>query len=535
MGQYSVLLVDDEEFVFEVMMKKLNWEEMGFHIDGYARNGLEALEMAEENLPDVVMTDIKMPYMDGLTLCRRLKEQYPNIKVIIFSGFDDFEFAKEAIKLEAEEYILKPIDAEELREVFERVKKALDKEIDERRNIDKLQEYYLNSLPMLQDNFYVSLIEGRISGPLVSKYASDYQLDIHGPNYVACVLHVSYKEKNGAEMEVAPFMLSLSVQQMVEEQLQGKWCYRALSYLGDVVILVQLEDMQAVNHFTDHMDRICKMAKRVCNATVTAGIGYMVDKPENLKISYKGAVNALSHRVLLGHMRAINIQEVELQQAEKALHKDKHDAHAIVKVLRLNDKDSLFEAIHHFCNSLYVEGRTIREYRTQLLKLSVELMEFTEQYELDMEKMIGSNKDIVDELLVIESQEELVHYINALCDHILQEVDEKRTDNRTSFVIQAVDYVKENYGMKELDIDTICQFLNVSSSYFSTAFKKDTGKTFIAYLTDYRMEQAVKLLETTEYKTYEIAEMVGYADPNYFSYAFKKKFGVSPSKYTRRE
>ena len=110
MNQYTVLLVDDEEEVFQVIMKKLDWESMGFSIAGYARNGVEALEMAEELQPDVVMTDIKMPYMDGLTLCKKLKELYQKVKVIIFSGFDEFEYAKEAIKIEAEEYILKPIN-----------------------------------------------------------------------------------------------------------------------------------------------------------------------------------------------------------------------------------------------------------------------------------------------------------------------------------------------------------------------------------------------------------------------------------------
>ena len=170
MSQYSVLLVDDEEFVFEVMMKKLDWEALGFTIAGYAKNGVEALEMAEEMAPDVVMTDIKMPYMDGLTLAKKLKSQNPAIKIIIFSGFDEFEYAKEAIKVEAEEYILKPIDSEELAEVFTRIRHALDKELDEKRNVDKLQEYYLNSLPMLQENFYLSLIEGRIEKELIHKF-----------------------------------------------------------------------------------------------------------------------------------------------------------------------------------------------------------------------------------------------------------------------------------------------------------------------------------------------------------------------------
>ena len=126
MNLYSVLLVDDEEEVYSVIMKKLDWEAMVFRIAGNARNGFEALEMAEVIQPDVEMTDIKMPYMDGLTLSKKLKELYQKIKIIIFSGFDEFEYAKEAIKIEAEEYILKPINSNELREVFERIRTNLD-------------------------------------------------------------------------------------------------------------------------------------------------------------------------------------------------------------------------------------------------------------------------------------------------------------------------------------------------------------------------------------------------------------------------
>lgn len=135
---------------------------MGFQIVGYAHNGVEALEMAEELQPDVVMTDIKMPYMDGLTLSRKLKELYRTVKIIIFSGFDEFEYAKEAIQIEVEEYILKPIDAGNLKEVFGRIHEKIGREMDEKRNVDKLREYYMESLPILQENFYTSLIDGRI-------------------------------------------------------------------------------------------------------------------------------------------------------------------------------------------------------------------------------------------------------------------------------------------------------------------------------------------------------------------------------------
>ena len=295
MNQYTVLLVDDEEEVFQVIMKKLDWESMGFSIAGYARNGVEALEMAEELQPDVVMTDIKMPYMDGLTLCKKLKELYQKVKVIIFSGFDEFEYAKEAIKIEAEEYILKPINSNELREVFERIKVNLDKELDEKRNIDKLREYYMESLPVLQENFYTSLIEGRIPESQIEKYVQNYQINLTGPYYVVTVLHIS--TTNPENVPIDPFLLTVSVKKLAEEQLTEKWNCRTVTYLGDILVIAQLSDVDSVTHFTDDMDRFCKMAKRVCKATVTAGIGHVCNQLSQLSLSYHGAKNATSYRV----------------------------------------------------------------------------------------------------------------------------------------------------------------------------------------------------------------------------------------------
>lgn len=123
MGLYKVMLVDDEEAARKAIEKKLKWDELGFQVIATAENGEEALELAEKLQPDVVMTDIKMPFMDGLSLCRKLKESRRDMRIVIFSGFDEFEYAREAIKLDVAEYILKPIDSEELRDVFLRIKK----------------------------------------------------------------------------------------------------------------------------------------------------------------------------------------------------------------------------------------------------------------------------------------------------------------------------------------------------------------------------------------------------------------------------
>ena len=153
MTTYKVLLVDDEEEVRNAIEQRINWEELGFEVIGKAQNGVKAMEIAEKLQPDVVITDIKMPYMNGLELARNLKEENPGVRILILTGFDEFEYAKEAVHLEIEEYILKPINANELSECLKRLKNVLDKEREEKLNVRKLEQYYTDSLPVLQTNF----------------------------------------------------------------------------------------------------------------------------------------------------------------------------------------------------------------------------------------------------------------------------------------------------------------------------------------------------------------------------------------------
>ena len=132
-----------EEEVIDVMEAKIRWNELGFEVVGSATNGVKALELIEKLQPDVVLTDIKMPYMDGLTLAERVRQKYPSMKIVIFSGYDDFEYAKQAIKLNVTEYILKPVNVEELTAILQKIKANLDQEIEQKRNVNLLRENYI--------------------------------------------------------------------------------------------------------------------------------------------------------------------------------------------------------------------------------------------------------------------------------------------------------------------------------------------------------------------------------------------------------
>lgn len=525
--RYTVLLVDDEEAVIEVIMKKIDWEGLGFSVIGSANNGVKAFEMVEEYQPDVVMTDIKMPYMDGMELANRIKTEYPATKILLFTGFDEFEYAKEAVHLEVEEYILKPVNAAELTNVFTQMKIKLDQEISEKRSAESLKKYYLDSLPLLQANFYSTLVEGLIREEDLPKYLSDYQISFSGPYFCCLVVHTS----SGQMPEgVNPVLLSASVQKQAMERIGEKWRAKCFSYLGNTVFLAQLADESDVAELTDECDRFCRYALRIIGAVVTVGVGRVCKDILALAQSYSGAREAVSYRGIYGATRAINITEIAPKVSGEAAGTSEADLTKLFKMVRLGEEEEVRECVAQYLRNTLFPRQSLQQHHVDVLELVSALYRFAENNDLKVEAFSGDMGKLCGRLLDLEP-EALQNWLCRVCLSMRELLINERSRSTKNFVQKAKEYVRTHYADEEISLDHVCEALGVSNSYFSTIFKKETGNSFIGYLTDYRMEQAARMLMETNEKSYIIAKHVGYADPNYFSYVFKRRFGVSPSKY----
>ena len=539
MEPYKVLLVDDEEEVCQAMIKKLDWEAMGFSVVGYAGNGEEALEMAEKLIPDVVMTDIKMPYMDGLTLCRKLKERFGGIKVIIFSGFDEFEYAKEAVKLEAEEYILKPINSIELREVFTKVKKTIDKELDEKQNVEKLRAYYNNSLPIMQEHFLISLLEGRIRENQIKAYLTDYQMDDWSryPYFAVSVIHPELMAETVTKQQEVTDSLALytlSLRHMVEESLQAYFGFRSLNYLGNIIVILNFERTKQLKTYSRIMERTGNMAKRILHLDITVGVGQMCSTLTQLSQSYEGAKEALLYKVIYSDNPVINIAEIEPSASHTVYTYYDEEIMHMIRDIKLGQDEDLVADVENCISQLKSGKVSMSQLRIIAMSFYIELSKVGVSYEMEAEDIFGSG-DVYHRIRDFYSLETFGEWMLSAGRKIRTHIQTKRVNSTKMLIEKAIMFINENYHEKELSIEKICSYLNVSSAYFSTIFKKDTQKTFVQYLTDLRMEKAIELLKTTEDKTYIIAEKVGYPDPNYFSYVFKKQYGIAPSKYRRND
>lgn len=527
MDRYTVLLVDDEEEVIQVIRKKIDWESLGFSVIGYANNGVKAFEMVEEFQPDVVMTDVKMPYMDGLELSDRIKTEYPATKILLFTGFDEFEYAREAVHLEVEEYILKPVNSQELSKVFTQLKNKLDQEISEKRNVETLQKYYLESLPLLQANFYSTLIEGRIRREEVPVFLRDYQITFLGPYFGCLVVHTSSSQ---VPKDMNPLLLFTSVQKQVMEHLGEKWQAKSFSYLGNTVLLVQLRSRGEVNELTDECDRFCRYARRIIGAVVTIGIGQVCEDLLEMDKAYSSAREAVSYRAVYGTSRAINIQEVAPQEISRFDSPKEAEVSGLFKVIRMGSREEVIQAVEQYLSHNVFPQTSLQHYQISVMELVSEIYRFSANNDIAVEEFAGNMKNLYGKLLDLEP-EALRDWLVGISLSFRESLINVRSRSTKSFVSKAMEYVENHYFDEDLSLDLVCDDLGVSNSYFSTIFKKETGTSFIGYLTDYRMIQASRMLIESNEKSYMIARKVGYADPNYFSYVFKRKFGVSPTKF----
>ena len=486
MEQYKVILVDDEVEVIDVMKKKIRWNDLGFDVVGSATNGVKALELVEKLQPDVVLTDIKMPYMDGLELARKLNQDYPNIYIMLCTGFDEFEYAKEAVHLEIKEYMLKPISATELSESLMKLKATLDREREEKLNVKKLEDYFQEVLPKLQSNFFISLIEGRVREEDYERFLLDYQVDMKGPLFCCIIFHTS---ENDVPDGMNPLLLSMSVEREIKQRLMENCNCQEFIYMGNTILIMELHSEDEIAQLTDKCDRFCRWAWRIMGAAVTAGVGTVCNNLYDISISYEGAREAVSYRVLYGTKRAI-------KETEK-LHKN---------------------------------AATISQYNLATMEIVSGFFKFCANNSMDFNEISGNVQNLYERVTQLD-ESSMTNWIINMSMAISEKLRSTRNSTSRRIITDAQNIVKDRYMEPALSLDDVCADLGVSNSYFSSIFKKETGQSFVSYLTDYRMDRAEEMVLNTDEKSYKIAEKVGYQDANYFSYVFKKKFGVSPSKY----
>lgn len=539
MDLYRIILVDDEEEVRQSIIKKIDWEDAGFSVAGDAENGQEALEKVEALEPDVILTDIRMPYMDGLSLAERVRQRYPSIKIVVFSGYDEFEYAKQAIKLNVTEYILKPVNVEELTAILKRIKSNLDEEIEQKRNVSLLRENYRRNLPILREQFLNELVGGTASGQNMEERLMEYDIPLAGAKkWVAAAIDIG-KEALGAGRELPLHrerdLIPISVKQLFGEKLE-QYCRCAVftssrASGSELALIAAIDGENSQTGLIDVLGDICKEIRKILEVPVTVGIGHSCQNLKDIGGSYKSAMDALGYKAIVGSGGAIYINDVE-PVSSGFLRFDSRAEAALMAAVKFGPREQIEEAVRAVVDKMIDAKVHFSQCQAYMLSISSSMIQMIQQYELDITQL--SEGDAADTFAIIPKMvkvEDFSRWLLSMALHINQAMNQERDNTMKQVIQKAKEYIMENYQDPDLSVEKICRQLHLSPAYFSTMFKKETGQAYIAYLTQVRLDKAVELLNKTDDKTYVIAAKVGYQEQNYFSYVFKKRFGISPTKF----
>lgn len=536
MNLYSIILVDDEEEVRKSIIKQIDWESAGFQVVGDAENGENALEKIEVLEPDVVLTDIRMPYMDGLTLAEKIRQRYPSTKVVIFSGYDDFEYAQKAIKLNVTEYILKPVNVEELTSILKRIKSNLDEEIEEKRNVSRLRENYRKSLPIIREQFFNDMVHRRLADDLIESKLREYDIPITGARkWIIAAIDVEKSDdrsKKTLSLHEEEELIPISVMQIVREKLKS-YCrfslFQSTAEAG-MVVIAALDDDNTTTGLIDVLGDICKETKRILEVPVTIGIGHSVTGLSKIAGSYQSAVEALGYKAVVGSGITIYINDMEPVGSGK-LEFDNSDESDFISAVKFGPDEKIEAVMVRISGKLESARVHYRQQQVYVFGVLNTVIQMIQQYDLNLEEILGGELEYLSVIDKLQKREEFGEWLLKTARKMNQAINQERDMTTRQVIQQAKQYIMDNYQNPDLSVEMICRHLHMSPAYFSTMFKKETGQAYIAYLTEIRLNKAVELLNKTDDKTYVIASKVGYQEQNYFSYVFKKKFGVSPTKF----
>ena len=548
----KVFLVEDEYAIREGIKRSIHWERDGFELVGEAGDGEVALPKIIKSKPDILITDIRMPFMDGLELSRLVKSEMPDIKIIVLSGYDDFNYAKQAISIGVEEYILKPVSEETLMEELKKVAEIISKEKQE----NEAREKYVHDMEEIrileQQKFLHDMIDGKLS--IQESMALGKKLGIEVTAECYSILLMQVFSGNSGESDIDAYSgIKEDIYSRIKDNCNDIPNVFLYDQVGDVLCFLikadseeELRDMirrgtESIRKLMkDHMDMLYFMA-----------VGKIVERIRDVNISYADASRKFAERYMLEESAIFDGTEKKDKKSGKAdpvieekAATDKIDLNSIdagkisqktilhfLKNGTIAEVDDFTEEYFSSIGYEVMESMMLRQYvLVEALLSAAAFMKTVGVEGKELEEIHGDTKDPTGYASSVDSARE---YIQKLLNTILEYRNKLSDQKYIEIIDKAKEYIQNNYQNEDMSLQSVALEVNVSSNHFSAIFRKETGETFIDYLTEVRMEKERTLLVCTAMKTSEIGFQVGYRDPHYFSYIFKKTQGMSPKEYRK--
>lgn len=534
--ELQVMILDDEYIILDGLCS-FPWEDYGCKVAASAKNGLEGIEKIRDTPVDLIFSDVKMPGMDGLEFSTKARELYPDATIVILTGYDSFDYAKRAISIGVEEYLLKPIDYNLMKETVSRLADEIREKKRQRQHVIDLQKYFDSSLPQLRAKFVSNLLQGRIQGKREMKAQED-SLRLSIEKYIVCVGRKLTEEGRIDECDkwVEEFAyINIFEEIFADFGIDVLSDYNTADMEYNFILLFSKNEnkVECMNRAQNACMKIQQAVRVYCNVYMNFGLSDVAEDDYQVNIQYLKAQKACGQCIYLGSNVILKYEDLCLDTRKEFVLTTGEKSHFMMTLFQgdfVNAEDELRQMF---------KGSTeeMSDIKFEAMNLLISCMKFP--YNCVVESDIQNKnwnvsvlQDGMKKIAECENAEAVVCCLLKIFSMLLKQNTQSNDERNRKLVgcIQA--YIQKNYA-NDISMDELTDKFHVSRTYISRLLKKYTEQSFLEYLTDIRFEHVERLIAENKYKQYEIAEMVGYKDFGYYIKVFKKRYGMTPNEYKK--
>lgn len=527
----SLIIIDDEITIRKGLSLKFDWSNYGIELAGEAANGKDGLSLARMVHPDIIITDIKMPLMSGLDMAKIISEELPETKIIILTGYSDFNYAKKALSLKAVDYLLKPVNFNELTSIITEISGQINKQISNKEKRKTEEAFLSQALPYLRTRFLAELANNKISYDEFFIKAKELGIPVIGSQFSVGLIQFDDLMIN---LELSSLFqrnsYDLIIQKTIQSQLNNNTLFCIAYFDSNLFLLLNTNDCEGV--VQKFWNILSNSIFEQLKSAVTIGVSKSFNNAANIGKAIHEASAALDLRMRPESSRVITFQG-KLTQIIPILSISNNEEKKLTELLHRGNKadiDSFIDKIidYYILSSSLIPKRGREQFCLSLIRLSVRE---GIQSGLSLEDLFGENRNLYEELSKQKTCEALHSWMKNLFNLMANSFREKESSVPPSIITVSIAYAKENYS-SSLSVSALAERMKVTANYFSRLFKQWTGVNFVEWLNSYRIEEAKKqLVQEPDKKIYEIASDTGFNDYKYFAYIFKKNVGYTPQCY----
>ncbi|WP_379153698.1 response regulator [Paenibacillus sp. sgz5001063] len=547
----TLVIVDDEPSVLNGLRNYVNWAAQGIELIGTADDGDAGLELIKELKPDIVLTDVQMPAMDGIRMAAEVRTVLPFAKIVFISGHNDADYLRSALQIHAVDYLLKPIRRKELAAVMGKVTESLDAEARERSRVKEMQVKLAQSLPLLREKFLLSVISDSIHPAHIREKLEFLDLPLlSASDYIIMVIMIDdvpqvMDTRSEQDKQLLSYTVLNIIQELIDKQMRGITFEKQPGEYVGILLTPELkkgdtdeteeteeleEDQSPEQELLLLAESIRSNLRQWLKLSVTIGVGEGVSSLSELPSSYKQARGAADQKWYLGKNRILTMDKLEtgdyLQYRYEAEWGER-----VLSALRSGDSERTLSELECIFAQLAQNRRHGSRYAQNVSlhlilqsgQVMLELNGMTEEWE---QKEMEAWKQVMRQETMRDLLQYTAEYLQEVCEYSLLKRSGKSSD-----VIERVRVLIRQRYAENLSAADIAGGVYLSPTYVRLLFKQETGETLFEYLTKVRIEQAKELLKNPQNKLYEVCYAVGYTDPSHFSKLFKKMTGSTPSAF----